>query len=135
MAHVAFRLSTTLLVVINIQLVLPSSSSFNFVCSLSFFFFSFSFLFFLSVVQTTAAPSPWSFCFVWFLQSYFVCVLTPHVQTLIFELMSIRHQQQIKGPTNQNFKLYFIGLCVVYGLRPTSQNFELYFISLCLVHG
>ena len=133
MAHVTFRLSTTLLVVVNIQLVFPSSSSFSFVYSLLVFFFFFFFLFFLSVVQTITAP-PLGLFVLCGSCSLILCVLTPHMQTLIFELMSIKHWQQIKGPTSQNFKLYFIGLCLVYGLRPTSQNFELYFIGLCLVH-
>ena len=134
MAHFAFRLNTTLLVVVNIQLVFPLSSSFNFVYSLPFFFFLFLFsLLLICCLDYSCTPlGPFVLCDSC---SLILCVLTPHMQTLIFQLMGIRHQQQIKGPTSQNFKLYFIGLCLVYGLRPTSQNFELYFIGLCLVHG
>ena len=58
MVNVAFKPSTTLLVVINIQLVIYSSSSFSFLCSLPFFFYFFFFLLFLSVVQTIVAYTP-----------------------------------------------------------------------------
>ena len=134
MAHVAFRLNTTLLVVVNIQLVFPSSSSFSFVCSPSFFFFLFLFsLFLICCLDYSCTPlGPFVLCGSC---SLILCVLTSYMQTLIFELMSIRHWQQIKGPTIQNFKFNFSGLCLVYWLRSTSQNFELYFIGLCLVHS
>ena len=58
MVNIAFKPNTTLLVIVNIQLVIYSSSSFSFVCSLPFVFYFFFFLFFLSIVQITVAYTP-----------------------------------------------------------------------------
>ena len=88
MAHVTFRPRTTLMVVVNMQLVIPSSSSFGLVCSSPPFFF-FLFLSLLSVVWTITAPS-WSSCFVWFLQSYFVCTDITRVFTPTHFLLLIK---------------------------------------------
>ena len=130
MAHVSTPLCWSSLTFNWFSLRLPPSASFVHLPSFfSFSFFSSSYMLFRLQLHPLGPFVLCGSC------SLILCVLTPYMQTLIFELMSIKHWQQIKGPTIQNFKLYFSGLCLVYGLRSTSQNFELYFIGLCLVHG